>query len=289
MVGLIFDAFANTGRSVLRLYLMFTMLVFPLMVIGCSITATDDLAANHAAAGTQVADLRTTATVQSARAQITLDFVGTREGFVATHSNLLQLTLIANGTPETYMQTVQARYINEMPTATLTPILPTVETGDGNADPIPPVQFSQSDPTPPPTIPGVTPFSMLQTVPPSRTPRPTLDPNRPTVSNPQLATSPGDDDCGSGVSRQFTTNTTEIYLTIFVHQSQPNTLFETRWFREDELVGVVGFTPDFAINEACIWLFADQTDFAFEAGNYSVIMDANGQPITDELSFTIVE
>ena len=260
------------------------LILLALFIAACTSGDDDSLATNHALAGTQVADLRVTASVQAARAQTTVDFWGTRSSSAIRQSNAFQSTLAAAGTPTEFLATNQARYISVRPTETLTLTpSPTIEGGDNVA---PPVQFTAPVAVSP-TIPGVTPFSLLSTERPTQTPRPTVDANRPTVSNAQLATSPGEDDCGTGFSTTFTNNTPEIYITVFIQSALPNTLFESEWKRGDTTVGIFSYTPDFAISEACIWFFADQSDFAFEAGDYSVTLLANGQPITPVLPFTI--
>ena len=51
----------------------------------------------------------------------------------------------------------------------------------------------------------------------------------------------------------------------------------------------VEFVPGFVIEDACIWFFADQTDFPFTPGNYSVYLALNGVTATPMISFSIVE
>jgi hypothetical protein len=253
-----------------------------------SLDAQQQLATNHAQAGTQVAQVRLSATVQAARARTTVDFVQTRAVVAATRSQLYELTLVSAGTDQAYLATNRARIMGVRATATALPTIAT-EPADQTTAPQSPV-VDAAAPDQAPTLPAVTPFEMLVTPTPSHTPRPTRDPNAPQIGTPRLATSAGDDDCGAGFASQFPVSTPEIYVILPVTQAPVNTVFEARWLRDGEPVtGIFSYVPDFTIDASCIWFFIDQSDFTFTAGRYSVIIDINGVQARDPITFTLVE
>jgi hypothetical protein len=61
----------------------------------------------------------------------------------------------------------------------------------------------------------------------------------------------------------------------------------SQWFREDVLLTTFDYMPDFVIENACIWFFADQTDFEFALGSYSVNLLVNGEAAAPSIPFTI--
>lgn len=238
------------------------------------------LETNHALAGTQVANLRVTASVQAARAQTTLDFMQTRPAFAAIQSVALESTLEADGTDTSYIQTQRALILGSSPTPSITPTFAAEETENLNLP-----TFTPISETPTPTIPGVTPIFPTETAVPTLPP----DPNALRLENPRTALAAGSDGCGTNLTSSFTINTQEIYIivTAFNLERQGTTL-SARWAYEGQPVGpVYDYTPDRDYEQLCIWFYVDQTDFDFLAGNYTVTIDIDGVPAFAPLPFTI--
>jgi len=264
--------------------------IISLVVTACAqdTNLSNTLEANHAAGGTQIADLRTTATVQAARAQITVDAVDTQAALAATQGRFLESTLADLGTPEAFFQTQRAEILGNsatpIPTQLATQLLSENDSDD--------MGDSQLLPTSPP----VTRFAPILTV----TPTPFNDTNieatttgtqfgQMTVGETYTATGAGDDGCGAGITATFGMDVQEIYVITPANNIPANSVtFSAIWQREGQPIGpVYDYTPDFAADELCIWLFVDPTDFEFTPGSYSVQVQVNGQDVNPPVTFTI--
>jgi hypothetical protein len=232
------------------------------------------LEANHALAGTQLADLRLTATVQAARALITVDAMQTRAALAATQSNFLESTLIATGFSTEMIATQRMLILGSSPTPLPSPTL------DPESSEEVAIFVAAS-----PTSPIVTPFAPA----PTATAAATLDPNALQVGTPYTALGAGDDGCGENISSSFTTATAEIYVIVQARNIKANEVtFAARWTRDGQAVGpVYDFKPDYDADELCVWFFVDPSDFEFLAGNYTVTIDVNGAPSSAPVPFTI--
>ena len=242
------------------------------------------LEANHALAGTQLSNLQVTASVQAARAETTLDFMGTRSALAATQSIFLEETLIATGFPPAGLATQRQLSLGSSPTPlpTFTPLPQSSENGVVNATSLPQL--------PTPGAPAVTINAPRDAV-PTATPLITATPD---FGNLQLgnlitATGAGDDGCGTGVTSIFAMGVSEIYVILPAFNITANTYnFAARWQRDGQPVGpVYDFMPDFDADNLCIWFFVDETDFEFLPGNYTVTIDINGQAATAPIPFII--
>lgn len=234
------------------------------------------LAANHSSAGTRVANLRVTASVQAARAETTLDFMGTRAALGATQSNFLEATLIATGISADALATQRQIVLGNSPTPLPTPTLRPEETREvvvmlTPTATVPPVTLNAPNPTSPPQV------------------QPTISESGLFFGNVITATGAGVDGCGAGVTTTFSTNVEEIYVIVPVFNVIANTnTFAARWARDGQAVGpVYTFTPEFDAEELCVWFFVDETDFEFSVGSYTVTLDVDNQPITNPVSFVI--
>lgn len=255
-----------------------------LLVAACTGTPSQvQLATEHSLAGTQIANLRATDSVQNARLLTTLDFVSTQVGMAATQSRFLKATLETLGTPEEALNRYQQEMIGSLlqpPTAQSTPTeSPEVAAGDDNPGP------TRAPATPEPTRPIVT--MNFPTQRPSATIEATVDPDRPTLTNTVTASGVQDNDCALDSVSQFSADTLEIYVVATVNNAPANTRFTSRWYRGEELLVEFDYTPDFEINGECIWFFAEPADFTFTSGEYSVQMLINGEPASDRLTFAI--
>jgi hypothetical protein len=231
-----------------------------------------NLEANHAQAGTQLADLRITATVQAARALITVDAMQTRAALAATQGGFLEATLRATGFPSELIATQRQLILGSSPTPIPATINP--ESSEEVA-----IIFATA------TAPAVT----LNAPNPTASPAATTDPNGLQVSAPYTALGAGDDGCGENLTTIFTTETPEIYVIARASNIEANSVtFAARWEREGEAIGpVYDFRPDYDADTLCIWFFVDETDFEFLAGSYTVTIDVNGVPSSNPTPFVI--
>ena len=236
------------------------------MLAACNTTGNgDSLEADHMLVSTQMADLRVTGTIQAARLQITLDYAGTRVALGAAESGFIISTLEAYGTPRAalleFQNNVGAGMI-DLPTFTprpaSTPTTPVIG-GNDNTD------------------------SFL---PPTATSAPELATGT-RLENVVLAASVGSDDCASEITSRFMTDTAEIYVVASAIDVSAGTTFTSRWLRGGEQMVSFDWTPDFDIDNACIWFFIDQSDVEFTPGTWSVALDIDGVPATSPVSFTI--
>src|SRR5690348_1326014 len=108
-----------------RMRFMAALVLLAALVAACAGNPADNaLAEEHSRNGTQIAVLRVTATVQSARLQTTLEFSQTQVAFAATQSQFLKATLVATGFDQSQLDAFQ-RDVSEgrilLPTPTLRP------------------------------------------------------------------------------------------------------------------------------------------------------------------------
>jgi hypothetical protein len=267
-------------------YLFILSLVTVLIFTGCvDNTAQLTLEANHAQAGTQVADLSLSATVHVARALTTLDSITTRSAAAATQSQFLESTLIATGFAPDALVNFRQQQIQERPTPTITPTFAlSPESANENAV----LTTTPTLATATPTVPAVSPFAPVQVAQPTLAA--TIDVNAPHLENPVLATGVDSDDCATGVTTQFSISSPAIYVVAEAVNMPSGNVVEARWYRGIEPVGpVYTFAPDFNIERACIWFFIDSSDFEFTVGQYNVQLMLNGQTATPLIPFNIGE
>lgn len=221
------------------------------LLVGCAGTSgRTTLVADHAIASTQIVDLRQSATVNAARMQTTIDFMGTRIRSREENRELMLATLIARGTDAGFLVQSQGNAEFVPPTATPRPtdaLLAAAEdapTPIGGSGIIPDTADTGAALTDIVTAPGVLP-----------------------------------DDCAQSPTSQFTTNTAEIYVVARAQNISSGTTLTSRWLQEGTEVATFDFTPDFEIDDACIWFFIDQSDVTFISGTWSVALDINGAQV----------
>lgn len=216
------------------------------------------LVAQNVELSTQIADIRNTATYEADRLNVTIEYIETAIPAATLQNQVLSLTLAASG-------------INPL-----------------NVTPGAPV---------PTTIPNPTTGSQSQVV---GTPEggATLDPllitpggqvTAPELYNIVLSEGVGSNDCAIASQTAFSTATSEIYVVATAANIPPGTLLASRWFNEGAEVVAHDFTPDFTIEQNCIWFYIDQADVAFTPGNWSVQLEINGAPVASPVAFTISE
>jgi hypothetical protein len=260
--------------AAMKRWLMMSLLLFTLAACGSN-DELRTLESNQALAGTQLADLRITATVEAARALTTIDAMQTRAAVAATQSNLLEATLIAMGITPAALQTQRQLILGSSPTPLPSPSLDP-ESSEA-------VIFVAASPSP--TSPIVT----LNARNPTATTAATQDPNAMQVGTPYTALGAGQDGCGENLTAVFGMDTVEIYVIVRVLNIKANTTtFAARWERDGQAVGpVYDFRPDYDVDELCVWFFVDPTDFEFLAGSYTVTIDVNGVPSSPPVPFVI--
>jgi hypothetical protein len=226
------------------------------------------LEAHQNGQSTQMHDLRMTATVGAERLMITLEYAETR--IARAHSQ-----------QENILATLEARDID-------TSILPEAAT----LPPVPPTATENPNPAPKATEVVVdSPVPVLEVTPfATATPSPF-----PTLAEPELlqlrdivmATGVGVDDCATEVTNRFSPDAERIYVVARAVDIAAGSVLTSQWFREGVLLTTFDYMPDFVIENACVWFFADQTDFEFTPGSYSVNLLVNGEAAAPSIPFTI--
>ena len=117
---------------------------------------------------------------------------------------------------------------------------------------------------------------------------PTLPPDIPSLSDVVTSTGVRNDDCASNPTNQFESNADSIYVVATAHNIPSGTTLVSRWRRDGSELVVLDFTPDYDIDNACIWFFIDQTDTPFTPGNWDVTLQVGGITAAT-VSFTVVE
>jgi len=247
-----------------------------LLVSACATTSAEQqtLVAHETQIGSALDTIYNTATAEAERVQVTVEFVNQRIAAIGTQTGLTIATLQARGL-----------VVNELPA----PLSPTPRADATRAPTLPGLvgqPVATVDPNASPTSVLVTPFRMA-----TLTPLPTSEVE---VDTPQiltdivLASAVGNDDCAVNPTSTFTPDTQEIYIAARAVEMPDGTTVTTRWQRgEAELVSF-DFTYDF-VEDACIWFYADQSNFEFEPGEYSITIEVNGLPYGQPVAFTITE
>jgi hypothetical protein len=96
------------------------------------------------------------------------------------------------------------------------------------------------------------------------------------------------DGCASPATSSFSTTTQRIYATARAYNIRAGTQMSADWLRD----GVVVFQSaswSVSADEAdfCLWFYIEPVDVAFDVGNWSVQLYADGTPITPAAAFTI--
>lgn len=231
------------------------------------------LAAQNQSLGTQIADLRATATVEVDRMMITVEHAETEVRAVVRQRDALRATMIARGTDPGFLDVTQPE-AGDLPPG-IDPNLLLPQATPGAAPPITP--GAPVDPNAAPLDPNALP-TPTSALPPTTGPR---------LENVILATGVGSDDCATDNVTTFPNTIAEIYVVATARDFPAETTVTARWSREGTVMGAYNIPFNFEITNACIWAFIDQTDFVFTPGTWTVELDINGTPATAPLTFTI--
>lgn len=247
-----------------------------LLTAGCNMfappTAVQTLSADRLTQWTQVAALRATATAQTERLRVTLDFAQTAVSNAGVQSTRIAATMLANGTPfvDTRFITAEAPIPAAFATAPPGGTGPVVSLGQGGAQGNIPLQ--PPTPTPPPIQVNV-----------AATP----DPTQPSLTGSVVAQSVGADDCAIAPAATFPTTVTELFVVAVAANLRAGSPISARWQREGVEQVRYDWTPDFDIQQGCIWFRMPASDVTLSAGNWGVQLDLNGQPVGTPIAFTL--
>lgn len=231
------------------------------------------LVANHAQFSTQILSIRETATLEAARLRTTLEAAETRVSLLATQSQFLKATAVANGGILTELNAFQQEFMSGL-----------VVSAPSFSTPAP--GLAQTDAQ---LRPQVTRERIVPQQAPQQAPQATIvtDPTLPRLTNAVTSFSVGQDDCPTNISSTFTTTTSEIYVSARAFNISAGTNMLSRWLLRNEEIIQHEFTAGFDFSDACIWFFIDQTEVVFEPGDWSVILYINGNQASDPVAFTI--
>lgn len=217
--------------------------------------------------------LRSTVTVQAARARTTVDASLTEVSLAATRSQFLKATLVSYGTPQSYLESFQRQFMDrELYSLFLTPTPASAPTISNNI--IPPVQVTQPPSSAARSASNAATLAALNRATPS--PTPTIASNQPYVTDVVTAQGVGDDDCAVGISSEFTNTAPAVYVVARAYNVTSGTRFASRWLLRNEEVVYHDFTSEFEFNDECIWFFIDEADTTLFVGAWSVVLEVNG-------------
>lgn len=246
----------------MRRILLLILALALLLLTACIGPGENDLAlaTQHAALSTEIQGARATATYLRDRLQITVEYVQTAVTQVALENQVLSATLQAAGVDGTAIAQVKPSLLN-----TPTPL------------PRPPVA---------PGTPVVI-ATVAGTIVPQNVILPTPTAGQPALYNAVMAAEVGENDCALAALNAFPSTAERIYVVATAANITPGTQLGSVWMREGETLVTHDFTPDFRIEQNCVWFYVDQTDFPFTPGSYSVQLTIGGQPSTPPAAFTI--
>lgn len=235
--------------------LMLTLLA---LLTACASAGDDSLSTENAALSTQISEIRSTATYESDRLQITIEYIQTAITQVAEQNQEIAVTLAAAGYDPTQLARITPEAL-PFATATQRPTVIVPQTTDEAG--------------------GIVGNNELLT--------PTA--GAPSLYNIVMAQGVGDNDCALSAMTSFPATTEQIYVVATAANIAPGTTLGASWLNEGQAAVSQDFTPDFSIDQNCIWFYIDQTDTIFTPGNWSVQLTINGQPAGAPVNFTITE
>lgn len=97
------------------------------------------------------------------------------------------------------------------------------------------------------------------------------------------------DDCADGTQTQFASNSQRIYVTARALNIKQGTQMTVEWDFNGTKVANDSYTIPRDDNDFCFWFYLDSSQITFSAGQWSVRLFANGNPIGAPVTFTIVE
>jgi hypothetical protein len=213
---------------------------------------------------TEISNVRATATVEADRVMITLEYAQTAVRAIEAQNEQLRATLVGRNFDPAALDAFTpsgelAQQAQEPVTSSSgIPVTPGGASSGGNT-----------------ALSGVSAAAV-------ETPAPSSG-----LSNIVTATGVGADDCALSSVSEFTTDTFEIYAVATANNITSGTQIVSRWYLEGQEQVFYDWTPDFDIQQACIWFFMDQNDVTFTPGNWSVQFEVNGGAVGTPVPFSI--
>lgn len=248
-------------------------------------------------ARTQIAAIRATATVNSERLLITAEFAGQAIDNAAQQTTRIAATLIALGTPFIESLALENPGLPPAQPPPVTAVGPSVAALATLAPGVIPTSTAPTSFNPlitPGIGGGARGGATLVLAPPtaaagnaSPAGAATLDPNGPNLVNIQVATSVGADDCAVNPSSVFTSGVAGLYVVATARNIPAGANLSARFTRDGAEVRPYDWTPDFAINGACIWFWAPAEEVTYTVGAWAVTLAINGVPVGPPVAFTI--
>ncbi len=221
--------------------------------------------------GTQISELRTTATVAVDRMMVTVEHAETELSAVQFQRDGMRATQVARGTDASFASVTIPQVDTGLPDG-IAPENLIPGDGAGQVPPITPPGAPPVDPAAGGDVPALTP-----TAPASGT----------RLENPTLTTQVGSDDCALNGGTSFPDSTPEIYIVANAVEFPAGTTVTTTWTRDGQVIESYDFTYDFVIDNACIWSFIDQSEFTFTPGNWAVQLQVSGGVGVGPVQFSI--
>ena len=107
------------------------------------------------------------------------------------------------------------------------------------------------------------------------------------LSDLQLGASVGGDDCVDTPQSDFSgSGANAIYISAIARNKPPGVTLQSIWSHNGDERVRFDYTPDFHIQEYCVWFFIDPSDTEFTTGDWRVELTVNGAP-QGALSFQI--
>ena len=108
-----------------------------------------------------------------------------------------------------------------------------------------------------------------------------------TLTDLQLGTSIGADDCVDTPQSDFSgSGANAIYISAIARNKPPGVTLQSIWSHSGDERVRFDYTPDFHIQEYCVWFFIDPSDTEFTTGDWQVELTVNGA-LQGALSFQI--
>ncbi len=235
-------------------------------------------------AQTQIAAVRSTATINADRVLITLESAQTAVANVDLQSTRIASTLIAGG-----MTFVDASAITPV-VSTLDAPIATGTTGSQIANPLltpgAPVVNNGGAAQGDSALVPVTATLPADQSSSNQTNNVQVDPSAPNLSNMTLTDAVGADDCPISSSTSFSSSTTEIYVTAVGNNIPANATLDSIWWLEGSQMQDYSWSPGFEVNGVCIWFRLPASEVTFTPGNWNVELTVDGV-IAGSLDFTI--
>lgn len=226
-------------------------------------SAQQTLVADNALLGTQIVDLRITATYLIDEIKRTEEYVMTEVPKALRLRDELRSTLQAAGLDAAAVEQVQPNAAFAAATAPAAG-QPTVASG------------------PPPTNSTPGSLNLDLSAPQATTAAPAL-------FNLVMAEGVGANDCALSAVSTFTSDASQIYVVATANGVRAGSTIAAQWYMENTVVAEQSFAPESDINNNCIWFYVEQSDFAFTPGNYRVDLTIDGTAIAGaSASFSVM-